>query len=660
MPDFQLTSAQAKDLAWYLLSRDADDGPPFAEPEAPTDGQRATLLAEHVTEAAERAKLSEQGAGAEWRAIGRALFDARGCVACHDLDPAAEEPRSEVRASSLAALVKRAEVLEAEAGCLGAHEGSGEGLRPRYGDALDREAVRAFLAEAATATAASPASDARRTIARFNCMACHERNGEGGLGGELLARMSENQEAAAAEALKPPRLTEVSQKLQREALRGVLVEHQRVRKWMSLQMPRFPAAQVGPLAGQWAQLEGRRPSEQRQSDGQEELIAAGRTLIGSRGFGCVKCHDMLGRPAVGTRGPDLALAGSRLHREWFEAWMIDPQRLEPGTRMPTVFLAGKSPMATILEGDPARQREAMWQYMLHAKELPAPEGSEPERIADTTVTRPVILRTFLPEVTPRSLALRFPGDLQAAVDVQQGRLAYAWSGKFLNLGPVWTGRGGNKAGVLGETYYRGPPGMPWQFGEEPAEWAARATDPTWGAELPHDGKVYESRVRFRGYKLHGDAAPEFRSEVQFDEGRRLAIAERYTLLRRGELLGVRRDVQATTAGASGRVWFLVARCDAAPTWHATDGATGVAGATGAAMPRGAIVESRNGEVTQWQVLEGDGWTWSVVEQGGQRWLSLESAEIPAGTTVRAGLTTWTGAAGREAVFQLETSGGRSK
>ena len=36
--------------------------------------------------------------------------------------------------------------------------------------------------------------------------------------------------------------------------------------------------------------------------------------------------------------------------------MIDPQKIQPGTRMPTVFLNGKSPDVYVLGGDAAQQR----------------------------------------------------------------------------------------------------------------------------------------------------------------------------------------------------------------------------------------------------------------------------------------------------------------
>ena len=77
--------------------------------------------------------------------------------------------------------------------------------------------------------------------------------------------------------------------------------------------------------------------------------------------------------------------------------MTDPQRLQPGTRMPTVFFSGKSTYTHILEGLPDRQRLALWQYLLVCRNLPYPEGLHPPqklRFPDTKGVQAV--RTFLP------------------------------------------------------------------------------------------------------------------------------------------------------------------------------------------------------------------------------------------------------------------------
>src|SRR5260370_12368814 len=88
---------------------------------------------------------------------------------------------------------------------------------------------------------------------------------------------------------------------------------------------------------------------------------------------------MAGIAKFGTRGPDLALMNQRVRHEWYERWLEQPQRMQPGTRMPTVFVDGKSLLPTILGGDAQSQADAMWAYLSLGRNLPLPEGVEPTR-----------------------------------------------------------------------------------------------------------------------------------------------------------------------------------------------------------------------------------------------------------------------------------------
>ena len=112
------------------------------------------------------------------------------------------------------------------------------------------------------------------------------------------------------------------------------------------------------------------------------MLEAGRTLVGAKGFGCTKCHDMLGVASQGTRGPELSFVPRRVNFDWYLRWMTDPQRIQPGTRMPTVFLSGQSPHKEILGGDPQQQRLAVWQYLQRSRSLPPPDGLQSPTITD--------------------------------------------------------------------------------------------------------------------------------------------------------------------------------------------------------------------------------------------------------------------------------------
>ncbi|MFN7135417.1 MAG: c-type cytochrome, partial [Myxococcales bacterium] len=101
----------------------------------------------------------------------------------------------------------------------------------------------------------------------------------------------------------------------------------------------------------------------------EQLFAALR---------CAHCHPAGEVDGGDTRelAPDLALAKVRLRRDWTERWLADPQRLQPGTRMPSYFhrdAQGRlvSPVPDVLGGDGERQLRALTD-LLH-------DGIEPGR-----------------------------------------------------------------------------------------------------------------------------------------------------------------------------------------------------------------------------------------------------------------------------------------
>jgi hypothetical protein len=98
------------------------------------------------------------------------------------------------------------------------------------------------------------------------------------------------------------------------------------------------------------------------------LHPLGPALVGFEGYSCVSCHLWKGKffhePDPGAIGPELSSATTRLRRSWFERWLKDPARFQPGTSMPQVFTSGEAaPLRAVLEGDARRQRQAMWDYL---------------------------------------------------------------------------------------------------------------------------------------------------------------------------------------------------------------------------------------------------------------------------------------------------------
>jgi hypothetical protein len=232
--------------------------------------------------------------------------------------------------------------------------------------------------------------------------------------------------------------------------------------------------------------------------------------------------------------------------------------MQPGTRMPQVFTDGKSLLTEIYGGHASEQTAAMWAYCANGANLPPPDGMEPpaKALAVLVKDRPVVLRTFMPDAGSRAVAVGYPGNVSVAFDMATGRLAYAWSGNFLDAAPVWGGRGGNPAKLLGPRFWTGPAGTPWGLGSVPPDFAARISDPAYGA-LPPDGKTYDGRVayHFAGYDLDSEGNPAFHYSVDADSSATIQVTERPAALRHPAALGiVRRFTVRTPAGAT--AWFL--------------------------------------------------------------------------------------------------------
>ncbi|MBL9123979.1 MAG: c-type cytochrome [Planctomycetaceae bacterium] len=636
MPDLQLSRDEAAALAAYLTSPKTEPIEPLSLPDAPSSAEIASVwhaLGQEPTD------LSDASPERQLAQLGREVLRARQCTSCHELKIAGEEdfwaPRP--AQADFAQLARRAAAPGELPGCFATGEQPAASPRrhPEYSAILDRDAVRTFLAAALDAPGTpAPAEAARLALARFNCQACHERDGIGGLAPDFVNVISANQGAQEAELVKPPTLSGITEKLLAKPLDEVLTGDRRSRPWMSVRMPRFGREHVGHLAAALAALEATTAATATAAPAPDAPLAeAGRQLVGGQGFGCTKCHDLLGKPSGGTRGPDLALVPERIHYDWFQRWMTDPQRIEPGTRMPTVFLKGESPYPSILGGDPARQREAIWQYLVASRELPLPAGLEatPTTAGTPASDRVFVARTFLPELSARSLAIRFPSSLQLAYDAQSCRLAYAWRGDFLDMTPVWTERGGRQARPLAPVCWRSPAGFPWEITAADStalpNFAGRANDTSLGAPLPDDAQLHPSRLHFRGY--HTDAAGvTFRYDLDLPEKQQASFTERLTTSADELASGIVRQIEVASPSPS-QVTLLVADSPRPIVQILDDPARSPPSGAGATEP-----VSLPGDAQFWiadeagpviyRLAQGaDSARWSIVQRDGHSWLLLQ-------------------------------------
>jgi len=73
---------------------------------------------------------------------------------------------------------------------------------------------------------------------------------------------------------------------------------------------------------------------------QKAFLKAGKKLMSAEYFDCWSCHQKGERKPEGPMegwAPDLEISSQRLRRDWIVQWLRDPQKLMPGTKMPTYF-----------------------------------------------------------------------------------------------------------------------------------------------------------------------------------------------------------------------------------------------------------------------------------------------------------------------------------
>lgn len=545
MPHMLLTLDEARDIARFLHQREeAKSGNP-------------KRVAENQ---------------AELGALGKQLVVSKGCANCHTIAPN-NMPIAPVAVGVSFDDLKNPKTHDA--GCLA----STSAKVPRFAlPAADRLALRAFLRDGTSGSGSpSPVHEAQATLTRFNCLACHNRNGEGGLSPESVEELRRYEKAENAEAVTPPPLTGVGHKLRTPWLKQVLLQAGRARPWMGLRMPQFGEANVGKLPESLAALDGTVPDDTVHKVALTPAkVDAGRHLVGKNAMGCISCHDIAGIANAGTRGPDLALMNQRVRYEWYRRWLEQAQRMQPGTRMPTVFPDGKSLLPAVLGGDAEQQAEAMWAYLALGMNLPLPEGLEPPKGLILSVKdRPVLLRTFLPDAGTRAIAVGYPRGVSVAFDAATCRLAYAWSGNFLDASPAWNNRGGAPAKVLGPRFWTAPPGNPWarSDGLDPPDFAGRARDPAFGGPLP-DGKLLEtpSQIAFEGYSTDPGGVPTFHYRVGTRESApfQVQVSERVEPLQSGGGIGIARHFRVVATGGQW-TWLLVAESTKEPRGLSADG-----------------------------------------------------------------------------------------
>jgi mono/diheme cytochrome c family protein len=419
-------------------------------------------------------------------AKGKELFALLGCASCHALNDGGKPIASARPAPGLGK-------LNPESGCLSAKPGKGV---PAYGlDDVQRRALRAALKEPARQP--TPAESVATTLMTFNCYACHVRDGVGGPEEAANKLFVTTQPEMGDEGRVPPPLDGVGAKLTTEYFRQILENGAHDRPYMHTRMPGFGLANVGHLVEAFAGLDKLPAVEAvKFKETPAKVKSTARHLVGGQAFGCIKCHTFAGHKAEGVQGIDMALMPKRLKRDWFHAYVSDPPRIRPGTRMPSAFPDGKSVLPEFFDGTALRQVEAMWLYLQDGK-APLPIGLGKVSIPLTPTTSAILYRNFIQGAGTRAIGVGYPESAHLAFDANEMRLALLWQGAFIDAARHWTDRGSGWEGPLGDNILALHLGAPFAVLEKPdSPWP---TDPS-----------KKIGYRFLGYTLSSDDRPTFR------------------------------------------------------------------------------------------------------------------------------------------------------
>jgi mono/diheme cytochrome c family protein len=348
MPDFHLSEAEATSLTAFLLS---------VKPRDPGKVERPAANAEH----------------------GKQLVQSLGCLNCHSLNE--KKPSgSTLRAPAFVALEST------ERGCLAVKD---HDKAPLF--ALSdgqREALRLCLRNGRSSLSRESAAEfAERQIVALRCAACHKRDGADDLMSSLkeeadglladLPAVTEKEGMFSAEQARPS-LTWIGEKLKPEWTAAFLAGKVKYkpRTWLRARMPAFPVR--AELLARGLALEHGYPAISPADPMPDEKRAeVGRNLASKTRWNCAGCHNIGSTAAVGVfeaPGVNFMFVRERMRRDYFDRWVWSPTRVEPGTKMPTIYSVGQpSQIKDVLGGDAHKQIDALWNYLLQGDRIKPPE-----------------------------------------------------------------------------------------------------------------------------------------------------------------------------------------------------------------------------------------------------------------------------------------------
>ncbi len=464
MPDMNLNQYDADALASYLMAGKEAKLPPQVD-----------------------AKLAEQGA---------TQFRAYNCVSCHQVGDDFKAPLPDAPPS-------RAK-MKLDQGCLS----DSPQKAPHFSlSDKQRQAIRAALADKAEPAAADRI---KMKLTQLNCIACHERDGYGGVAASRDAFFHSKEEALGNEARIPPPLTGVGGKLRADWLNRLLYDRERSRPYMITRMPHYGDTALGDLTKWLGEVDRLKPVvvPEPDNDLRKKYTEGGLQLLGDKGLNCIACHNYNGTESAGMKGIDLMTSYQRLTPEWFFAYMKNPGTFRPGIIMPSYWPEGKALQTEILGGDTEQQLQALWYTFSLGRSARDPSGLKQSDSRLVVKDKALLHRGRSRVAGYRGIAVGLPGGINYAFNAQNGALAAVWKGEFVSVN--WKSQGAGDFNPVGK-YASLPQDVAFlPQAEAPATWPLLPETTKEAPVNPDPTYPRAYRYAYQGYSLDAaDDTPTF-------------------------------------------------------------------------------------------------------------------------------------------------------
>lgn len=191
---------------------------------------------------------------------------------------------------------------------------------------------------------------------KFNCIGCHQIDG---MHGDILKIYEDDINEG------PPRLVNEGHRVQSDWFHYFLGNVYKIRPWLKVRMPSFDMTneERNKLVALFQSKANQATFEESHNQmtwepGEKE---AAKKLF--KQLDCASCHS-----AEYTKdepvAPNLKYAKRRLRPSWIEEWLAGPDKILPGTTMPSFWYEGEAADPEILGGDAKKQMRAVTKLLL--------------------------------------------------------------------------------------------------------------------------------------------------------------------------------------------------------------------------------------------------------------------------------------------------------